>query len=108
MHQSVQGIPFGIPGGLPPGAQVRTGPPMTLEQVLAHQRGEYVPGQPIIQSPSQPIPGQFVPPVNIPMSASNYVQIPGGSQVGQRVVYQNMPPPQQIAQNQQISGQRNS
>ena len=42
------------------------------------------------------MPGQHVPPVSVPISGSNIVN------TQQRVVYQGMPPPQQIVVKEQI------
>lgn len=47
---------------------------------------------------TQPYPGQNVPPINIPVSASNYIH-----GVQQKVVYQQMPSPQQILVNEPLT-----
>ncbi len=78
---------------LPPGAKI-SGPPLSLEQVQALQRGEN------IRFSNQPYPGQYVPQVSVPVSGSNV------ETTQKRVVYQGLPSPQQIVVKETVTQQK--
>ena len=94
-NSQVHQYPPQLVNQLPPGARI-SGPPLSLEQVKALQRGEN------FQVTGQPYPGQNVPPVNVPISGSNIQNsTTTTTTTQQKVMYQGMPPPQSMVVHEQ-------